>query len=114
MSLALYRQVTRLQRWIFALFFLLIVAILAAVIGWTRPAKADDPFAWIHHNFPMCCDHRDCKVVHAFRSNGHWMVEWEGHMTPYTGTIRSSPVDQAIACGTPSFIRCLFITGGTA
>ena len=43
MSPSVHRRVTRLQRWIFALFFLLIVAILAAVIGWTRPARAQQP-----------------------------------------------------------------------
>ena len=43
MSPSVHRRVTRLQRWIFALFVLLIVAILAAVIGWTRPAKAQQP-----------------------------------------------------------------------
>lgn len=93
-------------------FALAVIAILAGLF-WLAAARADDATDWIHKNFPMCCDHRDCMAVRARPSATGWIVDWHGGPVSYAGPLRPSPNDSVIACGTQSHIRCLFIPGGT-
>lgn len=88
--------------------------ILALCLGvWIGAARSETVQQWIHRVYPSCCDHRDCFPVHAWPSNGGWIVHWHGVEVPYLGEVRPSP-GETYACGTRGWVRCLFISGGVS
>lgn len=113
MSENLRRRIRRLEHWNFGLFLLAVFLGLALVVIVARQAKAETVQDWIHRVHPSCCDHRDCSPVSARRSNGLWIVNWRGVEVPFLGRTQNSPAETT-ACGTPTMIRCLFISGGTS
>ena len=96
---------------ILVLFAIACVLVVAHFIA--KAARAEAVHEWIHRTHPSCYSGADCHAVSARKDGPLWIVHWHGHETPYLGQTLPSPAE-TWACGTPSRIRCLFLSGGVS